>query len=164
MLGADPTIITEDTSSSALNGGDITYRWQTRTSSPVATPWEFTNLPAAVNPNYNPPILADGIHHFRRVTFNKLNTVSCTNNVYSNVVTITVGSGSAPTLTVTLTNTVTSNQVTSGAVCNGEGIIVDASGSSGNGYEFILNNIPFKVRHLSVVSLSLGFQVGIPFK
>ena len=109
--GADPTIITEDTSSSALNGGDITYRWQTKTSSPVATSWEFTNLPASVNPDYNPPVLADGIHHFRRVTFNKLNTVSCTNNVYSNVVTITVGSGSAPTLTVTLTNTVTSDKL-----------------------------------------------------
>ena len=137
--GADPTIITEDNSSSGLNGGNITYRWQTRTSSPVATAWQFTNLPATVTPHYNPPILADGVHHFRRVTFNELNTVSCTNNVYSNVVTITVGSGSAPTLTVTLTNTVTSNQVTSGAVCDGEGIIVDASGSTGNGYEFILN-------------------------
>ena len=44
--GADPTIITEDNSSSALNGGNITYRWQTRTSSPVATAWQFTNLPA----------------------------------------------------------------------------------------------------------------------
>ena len=97
---------------------------------------------SSVNPDFNPPVLADGVHHFRRVTFNKLNTVSCTNNVYSNVVTITVGSGSAPTLTVTLTNTVTSDQVTSGAVCNGEGIIVDASGSSGNGYEFILNTVP----------------------
>ena len=70
-----------------------------------------------------------------------MNTVSCTNNVLSNVVTITVGSGSAPSLTVTLTNTVTSNQVTSGAVCDGEGIIVDASGSTGDGYEFILNSV-----------------------
>ena len=91
--GADPTIITELNTSSALNGGDITYRWQTRTSSPVASSWEFTNLPAAVNPNYNPPVLADGVHHFRRVTFNKLNTVSSTNNVYSNEITLTVGSG-----------------------------------------------------------------------
>ena len=65
--GADPTIITEDNSSSGLNGGNITYRWQTRTSSPVATAWQFTNLPATVTPHYNPPILADGVHHFRRV-------------------------------------------------------------------------------------------------
>ena len=135
---ADPAIITHLGSSSPDNGGSITYKWQQRTSSPTPTAYTDISIPSATAINYDPPPLADGTHHFRRLTINTLNSKSCTATP-SNEITITVGSGSAPTLTVTMTNTSTSNTVTNNTLCVGDGIAFDATGSSGNGYEFKLN-------------------------
>ena len=135
---ADPAIITHLGASSPDNGGSVAYKWQTRTSSPVASAYIDINVPSATALNYDPPPLPDGTHHFRRLTINTLNSKSCTATP-SNEIVITVGDGSAPTLTVTLTNTSTSQTVTNNTVCVGDGIDFDATSSSGNGYEFKLN-------------------------
>ncbi|MDA8763762.1 hypothetical protein N9M92_06020, partial [Flavobacteriaceae bacterium] len=142
--GGDPVFITGLNSTAAANGGTISYRWETRTSSPVVSNWQPLNIPPATLINLDPPPLADGIHHFRRVTINEYNGLTC-DAPASNVVTITVGTGSAPTLTVTMTNTVTSAQVTNQTICSGEGVIINAGASSGNGYEFYLNDAPVQL-------------------
>ncbi|MBT6128129.1 MAG: hypothetical protein HOH47_05990, partial [Flavobacteriaceae bacterium] len=142
--GGDPVFITGLNSSAAANGGTISYRWETRTSSPVVSGWEPLNIPPATLINLDPPPLADGTHHFRRVTINEYNSLKC-DAPASNVVTITIGAGSAPTLTVTMTNTVTSAQVSNQTICSGEGINIDAGASSGDGYEFYLNDAPVQL-------------------
>ena len=135
--GADPLIINSVSTITNLNGGSLSYAWETRQVSPSTTSW--TVILNATNTYYDPPVLADGTHEFRRQTTNTFNTLSCV-STYTSVVTITVGSGvPAPSLTVTITDNATTSPVTNFTICPDDAITISASSTTGQSYEFFIN-------------------------
>ena len=98
--------------------------------------------------NYDPPAsLGDGIHHYRRKTYVSYDGAVCES--ITSTVTLELGSGSAPTMTVTAVNTTDSSVIsptgTSLFICPGDSVDFNAAGSSGNGFEYFLNFRVFKV-------------------
>ena len=138
--GADPVPITS-TGSISTNYGSLQYQWQHRTTSPTTTAWADIGLNGD-GINYDPPAsLGDGIHHYRRKTYVSYDGAVCES--ITSTVTLELGSGSAPTMTVTAVNTTDSSVIsptgTSLFICPGDSVDFNAAGSSGNGFEYFLN-------------------------
>ena len=104
---------------------NITYQWQSRQGTNT-----FANIAGATSQNYvfgSPIFTTTG---FRRLAINTVNGVQCTTE--SNVVTVTVSAGPAPTATLV-------NDQAASTACAGDNFLFTASG--GASYEFFVNGV-----------------------
>ena len=92
----------------------------------------FNNILSATNPIYSPTAVSTSTE-YRRLAISQFNSVSCTTT--SNIVTVTVSGGTAPTVSLLTGNP-------SNVHCPTDNILLDASGTTGAlSYAFTLNGI-----------------------
>ena len=129
-VGEIPSAFTNISTPTALRAGDgatLTFQWQSR---PLGG--TFNNILSATNPIYSPTAVSTSTE-YRRLAISQFNSVSCTTT--SNIVTVTVSGGTAPTVSLLSGNP-------SNVHCPTDNILLDASGTTGAlSYAFTLNGI-----------------------
>ena len=116
----------------AAQGATVSYQWQSRTG---ANP--FVDIPGAISLTYDPSALVTTTA-YRRLVYSTFNGVQCPSNVASaasNIVTVTVDSNTAPTVSFT-------SGYANDTMCDGDTVVFDASGTTGaNFFEFFVNGL-----------------------
>ena len=95
LCGEIPSAFTNISTPTALRAGDgatLTFQWQSR---PLGG--TFNNILSATNPIYSPTAVSTSTE-YRRLAISQFNSVSCTTT--SNIVTVTVSGGTAPTVSL----------------------------------------------------------------
>ena len=116
----------------AAQGATVSYQWQSRTG---ANP--FVDIPGAISLTYDPSALVTTTA-YRRLVYSTFNGVQCPSNVASaasNIVTVTVDSNAAPTVSFT-------SGLVNNVLCDGGAVTFDASGTTGaTSYQYFINGL-----------------------
>ena len=125
--GDTPSTLNANTVTGTPTGSVISYQWQSRQGTN-----SFVNIPGATSEDYTFTSSLFTTTGFRRLAINTVSGVQCTTE--SNVVTVTVSVGPAPTATLV------SDQAADTA-CDGDDFLFTATGNVSSSFEFFVNGV-----------------------